>query len=456
VLAKLIITEHGKEPRTLEFKEPRQIIIGRSIQADIVLPDPELSRSHCQIDIGKISSKIRDLGSKNGIYINNIKIESSELVDGTEILLGTTKIVFQSPAAIVANMATVPSAEPVVPSPHGATTHIKEQPSPRPQAPFAGEPEAYCKDCKTPVSYGMIARRQVVRTADGAYLCPACHEKALSSSVAEICFGKFRVEEKFADEATGAVYRAVDQTTEQAVALKVIELPPDVSKSDMPERLLKKAETAAKLQHANIIPLLEAEVVDARILCAMELVEGQNALKKIKSRGRMQIREAVKIGLQLVGALQYASDNGVTQCDVSPGNIFICPDGSIKLACVGFASPMISAAVSGSREDKFVAALCYSAPELLEDPSISDPRIFVYSTAATLYHMVTGRPPFAAKTASECANMIKVKSPVPPISLNSHVPPLLNDIITRSMAKNPNHRYESLLAMARDLRMTMR
>jgi hypothetical protein len=460
VLGKLIIIERNKEPRTLEFNEPRTLVIGRSFEADLVIPDPELSRRHCEINISKAKSEIRDLGSKNGIFIGSDRIEGSVLNHGAVVRLGTTLIRFESPLGALADMATVQSGDPLdMAKPHSATTRIGESAKPAPpaaQTPFTGEPEAYCRDCKAPITYGMIARRLAWRSPEGAYLCKKCHETMLAQSIAEICYGRYRIDEKLADEAAGAVYRATDMTNNNVVALKVVEFPPDLGDPELRQKLIEKAGAASSFVHPNIIRLLDVGESDGRILCAMELVDGQNVLDRIKKRGRMHPTEASRIGLDIALALKQAFTNGVTHCDVTPGSIFITSEGQTKLVCVGFSAPMIGVAVSGSRDDKYAAAICYSAPEILEDPMRSDPQTLVYAIAATLYHLVTGRSPFRAVTASACIQKIRDVYPVPPISLNQRVPPLLNDIILRGMEKDPHRRYETLGALARDLKITIK
>jgi serine/threonine protein kinase len=241
----------------------------------------------------------------------------------------------------------------------------------------------------------------------------------------------------------GIVFKARDRGTNELVALKI--LPPSIADEEHISRFRREAEIVRQLHHDNINGYVAFGYDERRkcYYCALEFVEGVDLETRIERSGRLSEDEAISITRQIAMALQHAHHNGLVHRDVKPANIMVKPDGTAKLCDLGLACPTDTAATRITRSS--VAGLgtpAYMSPEHVNSRDV-DVRSDIYSLGATLYHMVTGRPPFEGSTAVEIVSKHLRESAPWPADINPAVSKALCVIIMKMMAKEPADRYQT-------------
>lgn len=244
--------------------------------------------------------------------------------------------------------------------------------------------------------------------------------------------------------ATGAVYKARQVGVGRLVALKVID---EVlsSQAEFVARFLREARTIASLSHVNIVAAYDAGRVGEVCYLAMELIEGESCHARLARMFRFEETAALRIAIQVAGALQHAHRHGIVHRDVKPANILIADREVAKLCDFGLARP------TASGNTVTDGGLCLGSPWYMspEQGGDMDIRSDIYSLGATLYHLVTGVPPFEG--SSMMAILMKhVMEPVPPPrKCRPELTKATETIILRAMAKRPKDRYEEPFLLVR-------
>jgi hypothetical protein len=246
----------------------------------------------------------------------------------------------------------------------------------------------------------------------------------------------------------GTIYRAVQLGMERPVAIKVLRA--DLAQQGLSvERLQREARVAGRLDHPQIVKGIEVAEHAGRHYFVMEYVDGRSLKAVLKARGVLEEEEVLEIGIQIARALAHAHTHGIIHRDVKPGNILIGPGGSIKLTDLGLArgpeDPTLT--VEGST----VGTPQYMAPEQARDPGAVDRRSDIYALGATLFHALTGCPPFEAETIGQLLTKV-LHDPAPdPARLRPEASEGLCLVIRKALQKEPARRYPSAAAMLADL-----
>jgi serine/threonine protein kinase len=209
----------------------------------------------------------------------------------------------------------------------------------------------------------------------------------------------FEPQGKLGEGAAGVVYSALRKVDGQRVAIKVLrgEFQPG---SPVHERFVREAATGARIDSPYVVRVLE-HWVDAGSACiVMEFIDGPSVSARLRG-GALQIPEALRIAQHVASALKAAAKKGVVHRDVKPENILLAPDGRAKLTDFGIAKDLDSSLASLTRSGQGMGTLAYLAPEQIKDAKNVEEHADVYSLGATLYHMLTGRPPFQVNTPAE-------------------------------------------------------
>ncbi len=263
--------------------------------------------------------------------------------------------------------------------------------------------------------------------------------------------GHFVIEERIGRGGMGAVFRAIDRRLDRVVALKVLS-PEHSSDPEAVQRFQNEARSAAKLDHDNISRVHYIGEENGLYFIAFEFVTGTNVRNFILQKGKLSPHDAVNYTLQIAEALRQTAAANVVHRDIKPSNIIISPTGRAKLVDLGLARHNAADAskdltVAGTTLGTFD----YIAPEQAMDARNVDVRTDIYSLGCTLYHMLTGEPPYPKGTMFE--KVMNHHSPTPPdASLkNPRVSPQLVRVVQKMMASNPDERYSSPEALISDL-----
>jgi predicted Ser/Thr protein kinase len=255
----------------------------------------------------------------------------------------------------------------------------------------------------------------------------------------------YRILEKIGEGGMGVVYRAHDARLNREVAIKVLRLDP--SRKLPPEkvreiqaRFYKEAQAAARLNHPSIVAIHQVGHSGGQPYIVMEYLRGKSLLEKMDEP--LPIREVMRIAIQICEALDYAHSQGVIHRDVKPDNIVIMEDGRVKIADFGIAR-IEDADVGLTRAGVLLGSPAYCSPEQLRDFSNVDGRADLFSLGVILYQWLTGRLPFEGNSSPEIITRILTQEPKPPRSVNPEIPPSLEALIIRALAKDPSERIGS-------------
>lgn len=247
----------------------------------------------------------------------------------------------------------------------------------------------------------------------------------------------------------GIVFKARHLALDRIVAIKML-LPGTFALPSEADSILREASAVASLRHPNIVQVHDVGVFEHRPYFTMEHLEGGSLASR--TAGTPQpAREAASLTELLARAMHEAHRAGVVHRDLKPGNILFTGAGSPKIVDFGLARRIdIDPAVSFI--DRLAGTPSYMAPEQAQGKaSRCAPPVDIYALGAILYELLSGRPPFRASTAIETHRQVLETEPAPPSSLNVDVPRELETICLKCLRKQPEHRYESALALAEDL-----
>ncbi|GEM_PF-1202831 len=238
----------------------------------------------------------------------------------------------------------------------------------------------------------------------------------------------------------GSVYEAKHVALNKRVALKILS-PHLVGHPVLIQRFLQEARTAARLDHAGVVPVLNVGEEGGVHFIVMQYVEGESLGKLLDRTGKLPLRRALGIARQVALGLEAAHGLGIIHRDVKPSNIMIQPDGTAKIADFGLAKE-VDAEATLSRAGQVLGSPHYLSPEQADAGDV-DHRTDIYSLGVTLFHSLSGRRPFTARSPVGVI-MKHINDPPPDLRASCpDLPPACADIVLKMMAKNPDDRYPS-------------
>jgi serine/threonine-protein kinase len=260
----------------------------------------------------------------------------------------------------------------------------------------------------------------------------------------------YQLLEKLGQGAMGTVYKARQMSMNRLVAIKVLH-PRLAANPEFLQRLTREAHLAARLSHNNIIQAIDVGSAGPLHYFVMELVEGQT-LREILEKGKVYPeREAVEIILQIAQALQHAHRRGLIHRDVKPANIVLTTEGIAKLADLGMAREADDAVLAQREKGVTMGTPYYMSPEQVRAREDIDGRADLYALGATLYHMVTGRPPFLYPEIDRVLTAHLQEELTPPDHLNQALSSGLGEVVEILMAKDRRRRYRKAEDLIIDL-----
>ena len=271
----------------------------------------------------------------------------------------------------------------------------------------------------------------------------------------------YRITDKLGVGGQGAVYKAIDTKLGRAVVIKVI--PPELSAKDANlKRFEREARLASSLDHPNICTIFDLDEVDGVHFIAMQFVEGKNVRQLVAGRP-LELKTALLIGLQVADALAAAHNRGIIHRDIKSGNVMVTSSGQVKVLDFGLAKLLddTAAVTAGIHRTELTevgvpyGTATYAAPEQARGDRV-DKRADIFSLGVLLYEMLTGTWPFRGKTTIDVRHAVLHDPPRPIEELRSSaIPPHLQQIIDKALAKEPRDRFQNMDDFRNELRQVL-
>jgi serine/threonine protein kinase len=398
MLGQLVVIEGPDSGRKFPLSEGQTIQIGRGQATDTKLRDPRVSRVHCQVRCEDGRIHLSDAGGASGTLVNGKSVSKHELKPGDIIRIGDTQIRFEMEDA------------------HEVSTVVS--------APTA------------PVRSDLGSIRQL-------------------ADLAGKTLGHYEVGTVVAKGRSGIIFKAKDTRDDKVVALKV--LLPEFSKNEEEmQRFVRGMKTVLPLRHPNLVAVFGAGKTGPFCWIAMEYVEGESltqVIHRIGTAGMLDWRHALRVAVHVARALDFAQQHAIIHRNITPNNILV--QSSDKLTKLG--DLMLAKALEGAlaeqitRPGELVGDLSYMSPERTRSSSEVDGRSDIYSLGATVYALLTGRPPCEGGNLAETIQKIRQAEPVKPKKFQLSIPDLFEGTVTRMLAKRPEDRPQTPSALLADL-----
>ncbi len=397
----LIVTDGPDKGRKFTLNVGSDLMMGRSAQAQYQLTDPAVSRNHCQVLLdGDTVSLICNNGS-GGTLVNGQKVATQALKMGDVIQIGATKLRFQ-----------------------------------------VGE---------HPVD---VALAQSVGAKKAA--APVAAEKLNQlSSLVGTTLAHFDISMVIGTGRTCVVFHATDTKDNRPVALKVLQ-PDFATDEEELQRFIRAIKTMLPLQHPNLVRLYGAGKTSGYCWVAMEYVAGENLqqiIDRIGVAGMLDWRHAFRAALDVARALDYAAQTSIIHRNVTPTNIL--RDATSKICKLG--DLMLAKALEGvmskqiTRPGEIIGDISYMSPEGTRGIDGIDTRTDLYGLGATLYALLTGRPPCTGATLVEKITRIRQTEPEKPTKFQMSIPGQFEGVVLRLLKKRPEERYQNASELLMEL-----
>ncbi len=472
----LSVTQGPFKDRVFTFEQPDTFILGRSPDCGASLPDddPTVSRHHFVLEINPPQARIRDLGSLNGTYVNDVqyggrdpeetpesvahgRYPDVEVKDGDCIQAGETVInvkmelpkVCEECGAVLDPQGVTGDGRDLC----GACLKGTEAGSDRP----AASGFMLCKQCGKEVS------AEVMGQVGADYLCESCRKSLESNPILglvrglaakfkrDVRIGKaeipgYRVREMLGPGGMGAVYRALRENDGTEVALKIM-----LSKVPVYEDargvFLREIEVTRSLRHPNIVALYEYGAVGSGFYFVMEYCPGGNVETLMKDRGGvLTVDEAMPIMLQVLDGLAFAHERGFVHRDLNPKNVLLTAKvgGFAKISDMGLAKNFQKAGFSGLT----VTGITVGSPPLIPREQLLNfkyvkPVSDIWSIGAVLYHMLTGKIPYETKEGQSPIDVVFEGRIIPIRDRRVKLPRKLSRVVDKALAVKPEDRFET-------------
>jgi hypothetical protein len=398
MLGRLIVVAGPDQGTVFVLAEGAPFLIGRSHATATQLSDPWVSRTHCRIDSDRGMLRLTDVGSKRGTFVNGQRIFDCELRSGDAIRIGTTEFRFQGESA--------------------------ESPAASRRSGQAA-PESVVEEA---IPLGDLVGRNV------AHIAVRCN---------------------LATGATGIVFLGADLGRDRTVALKVF-WPTTCRDEEQTQKLLYLMRSVASVEHPNIVQVYEADKTGPYCWVSMELVEGENlgkVIRRIEGGQMLDWRYAYRVAVQVARAIQAAHARGIVHRNITPSNILVrASDQFVKLGDFTLGKLLSSVGASNvSQAGELTGDVFYMSPERTDQTRDADARSDLYSLGATVYALLSGRPPCDGETLTEVIDRIRYARPEDPKKFQSDLPDDFAQIVLKMLEKQRADRYQTSDALLADL-----
>jgi serine/threonine-protein kinase len=283
------------------------------------------------------------------------------------------------------------------------------------------------------------------RLVQAGVLTPFQAQLILQGKYKGFRLGPYKILSRLGSGGMAQVYLAEHVRLHRKVALKVL-TPKYAQDPAIVEQFYREGRAAAAVDHSNIVRAYDIDCANNTHFLVLEYIEGQTLNdRRLAAGGRLSVAEACGYAVQIAAGLQHAHELGLAHRDINPNNVLVDTSGVVKILDLGLAHFFQSGppALSGrSDPGRVMGTTDYVSPEQLIDCASADHRTDIYSLGATLYHLLTGQPPFSGTTTAKI--IAHHLQPVPTAhEVQPDVPEAVSQVIARMMAKTPAERYQS-------------
>ncbi|WKK26700.1 serine/threonine-protein kinase [Streptomyces olivoreticuli] len=248
---------------------------------------------------------------------------------------------------------------------------------------------------------------------------------------------RYRLGELLGRGGMGEVWEARDEVLGRQVAVKL--LLGDEADESAASRFRLEAQTAARLNHPQVVAVYDFGAWDGRFYLVMELVRGPSLAQELAARGTLDPAHVARIAAQAASGLAAAHRQGVVHRDVKPGNLMLDADGTLKIGDFGIARFVDEASTALTRVGQIVGTSTYLAPERALG-RMAGPASDVYALGCVIYQLLAGQPPFWADSPTALLYLHVDAAPVPPRQHRADLPPAFESCLLRMLAKRPEER----------------
>jgi serine/threonine-protein kinase len=258
----------------------------------------------------------------------------------------------------------------------------------------------------------------------------------------------YRIEEPVARSGMATIYRAIDTRDNRQVALKIPH--PDMEADPILfDRFKRESGIGEKLDHPKVMRVYGGEK-RSRIYMVMEWCEGRLLRKILDEEGQLPQERAIRIAVEVLGALDYINANGVVHRDLKPENIMVDANDNIKLIDFGIAGDSAARRLTYANFTATLGTPNYISPEQVKGKR-GDGRSDIYAMGVILYEMLSGKLPFSGPSPLAAMNDRLLNHPLPPSVANPEISAQLQEVIYRALERDPKNRYAKASEFARDL-----
>jgi len=453
----ILVVQGPDEGRVFRFEERDRFVVGRSPEAQLqVVDDPYFSRHHLLVELNPPNVLLQDLGSRNGTFVNDgqERVRRTRLRHGDRIRAGTTvlEVLVETDGEGLHEQPTVALGDTPPPAPSGGLElddllNLVAAPA----ASVGGRAEVRCIRCGTLAA----SEEPRLRTEEVAFFCDPCQGALLEEPT---LLEGYRVVRELGRGGMGAVYLALHEVLGVQRALKVI-LPRAAISAKARQLFLREASVQARLSHPNVVQLHELRQVRPGIFCmAMEYVEGSSAadLLRLAQPQGLPVGTAVALVAQALEGLAFAHEQGIVHRDIKPANLLVgrSPDHGaiVKVSDFGLAKSYETSGASGfTRAGEASGTVPFMAPEQILHFRDVRPAADLYSMGATLYHLLANDFPHDFPDDVDPFIVVLEHPPVPLRVRRAGLPLALEAAVDRALSPDPDRRFPSARAMARQL-----
>ncbi len=393
----LFVVAGPDKGRAFVLHPGERLQVGRSQATATRLTDPHVSRVHCELTLDGNVVTLNDSGSAGGTFVNGMRVDNQILRHGDVVQVGQTQLMVQG-----------------------------------------GDPGE-----ESTLAPGALQRN---RASTGGEDLDALVGHTLAH---------YKIESVIARGQSGVVFRASEGQRQSPLALKVLR--PEISENEEEiQRFIRAMKTMMPLRHPNLVEIFNAGKTGPLCWIAMEYVDGESltgVIKRIGVAGMLDWRYALRVAVHIARALDFASEHQIVHRNVTPANIIM--RASDKVAKLG--DLMLAKALEGTmaqqitRPGQILGEVAYMSPERTRGTGEVDGRSDIYGLGATVYALLTGRPPLEGATLPETVQKIRQQEPERPKKYQLSVPDAFEGIVMKMLAKRPEDRYRSAQELVEQL-----